>query len=375
MTHPVQILREVLRHRPSEPVIASESYPISGVYGFGRGLLLRDRILGSDTKYGSLTRLSTGDVVYSKVKAFEGAVTVVPDEGDGRYVSPEFPVFAVDDSIDSGFLRHYLAWDGFLEKLRVGSSGIGARRERVHPSAFLALDMPVPDLAEQRHISEHLDSIGGVASTADAVTRRRRGDLAALSTQAWGGEEALIGDLVQPVVRARSTDPDSIYPMHGVRWYGGGLFTRDVKLGRELSAKVVYDIEPGDLVYNRLFAWKQSFAIAGPDVKGAVSNEFPAFRVNEDIVRPRVLLALLLGADFTRKVNDSSTGSTPTSRNRLKERDFLRLSVELPPMPRQRALEAMLSSIDQIGVPIDRADRLARGMLPAARNEVFSQMR
>ena len=105
-------LSEVLQQRHGIRVDPTSRYPIAGVFGFGRGIILRESLLGDETKYQTLTPLSVGDVVYSKVKAFEGAVTVVPPVGSGRFVSPEFPVFSVADSVDPDYLSPPLSLGG-----------------------------------------------------------------------------------------------------------------------------------------------------------------------------------------------------------------------------------------------------------------------
>lgn len=161
--------------------------------------------------------------------------------------------------------------------------------------------------------------------------------------------------------------------MQGVRWYGEGMFTREVRPGIEVRTSKVNRVEPGDLIYNRLFAWKQSFAIA--ENHGYVSNEFPTFGIKGARVRPRVLLELLLSRAFTSQVNAASTGTTPTSRNRLKVADFLQLEVDLPPMEVQVRYEQFLKTRDQAKSLARRVDELSAALLPAARNEIFSSMR
>ena len=178
--------------------------------------------------------------------------------------------------------------------------------------------------------------------------------------------------MLEPVTRREQPTAETVYPMQGVKWYGEGLFTRELRAGSELPGPV-FRIETGDLVYNRLFAWKQSFALA--TAVGWASNEFPTFRVRTDRVRPRVLLAALLSPKFTAAVNAASTGSTPTSRNRLKERDFLGLPITIPRPREQAAIEASLQVIDRIKPLAKRAEVLAGAVLPAARNEIFSAMR
>ncbi len=146
-------LRQILRERRAQPVETEESYPISGVYSFGRGLLRRQTLRGDETKYATMTRLTTNDVVYSKLGAFEGAVAVVEDAHAGRFVSPEFPVFTVAESHDPEFLRYCFIASSFVEQLGDATTGVGARQKRVSPSAFLSLRIPVRPVEEQLMIA------------------------------------------------------------------------------------------------------------------------------------------------------------------------------------------------------------------------------
>ncbi|MFD6729456.1 N-6 DNA methylase, partial [Corynebacterium xerosis] len=51
-----------------------QTYPTVGVLNRGRGLLYRDPVRGSSTAYKKLNRIGQGVVVYSRLKAFEGAI-------------------------------------------------------------------------------------------------------------------------------------------------------------------------------------------------------------------------------------------------------------------------------------------------------------
>ena len=75
------------------PVDPVETYPFAGVYGFGRGLFVRDSLKGSDTTYSNFHRLHEGQLVMSQPKGWEGAITVVPKEFQGRFLSSVFPTF------------------------------------------------------------------------------------------------------------------------------------------------------------------------------------------------------------------------------------------------------------------------------------------
>jgi type I restriction enzyme S subunit len=152
-----------------------ETYDICGVYGFGRGVFGRGAIDGSETSYAHLHRLREKTLVMSRLKAFEGALAVVPAEFTGCYVSPEYPTFEVNQSqLSPDYLRHLCAWEPFWRSLAQMSRGLGARRERVPASQLLEAEVPFPDLTEQHKIAEVLDRLAladKLASHQEAVLR------------------------------------------------------------------------------------------------------------------------------------------------------------------------------------------------------------
>jgi hypothetical protein len=132
-------------------------------------------------------------------------------------------------------------------------------------------------------------------------------------------------------------EPHIEYRMAGVRWYGEGVFHRETVSGKEQSAKHVYPLKPGCFIYNRLFAWKESFAVVPENFEGFyVSSEFPQFEINKDIVLAEYVYLLFTSKKIIRAVNAASIGSAAISRNRFKESEFLSFKVPIPPMPIQK---------------------------------------
>jgi restriction endonuclease S subunit len=58
----------------------------------------------------------------------------------------------------------------FASRLQAASTGVGARQKRVHPSSFTALDIPLPELDEQRGIAHRLDQLTDIAALTDRRT-------------------------------------------------------------------------------------------------------------------------------------------------------------------------------------------------------------
>jgi hypothetical protein len=69
-----------------------------------------------------------------------------------------------------------------------------------------------------------------------------------------------LGEVLSPVSRPESVDPEKTYKILGAHWYAKGLYIKDTLTGSEIRADKVYKVQEGDFVYNRLFAWKGSFA-------------------------------------------------------------------------------------------------------------------
>lgn len=180
-------------------------------------------------------------------------------------------------------------------------------------------------------------------------------------TQPW--PLVKLGEVLRTVERPVAIDSLTEYRLLGVRWYGNGFFTKDVKLGQEIAATRLYRVCKGDFVYNRLFAWKGSFAIAGEEADGCfVSNEFPCFATDPARVEAKFLGLWFRQESSWLRALGLSTGATPTSRNRLKESAFLSLQVPLPPLAQQQRLVA---HIEALANQLSEAQRL--------RNEVAQE--
>jgi type I restriction enzyme S subunit len=157
---------------------------------------------------------------------------------------------------------------------------------------------------------------------------------------------ARLAELLKPVSRPVAIAPGERYRLLGTQWYAKGLFEREEKDGSEIRAQTLYEVKEGDFVYNRLFAWKGSFAVAtATDEGGLVSNEFPSFVADRNFVEPAWLRWYFAQERVWEEALALSAGGTPTSRNRLKEEAFLSMTVPLPPLPEQRRIVARLGQV------------------------------
>lgn len=136
----------------SVDVVKTDEYPIVGVLNRGRGLLYRDPIQGTETAYKSLNVIRPKRVVYSRLKAFEGAITVTPNDMHIAYASAEFPTFRCQPELLPEYFALVTTNPSLWDTLQNLSTGMGGRRERVKPSTFLTIELKLPSLPEQRRI-------------------------------------------------------------------------------------------------------------------------------------------------------------------------------------------------------------------------------
>lgn len=148
-----------------------------------------------------------------------------------------------------------------------------------------------------------------------------------------------LGELVDQVEVRVKVEDDEEYDLLGVRWYGDGAFVRETVTGSSSSATYLTPTVPKTFIYNRLFAWKQSFAVLREEHAGCfVSNEFPQFETDESRLLPKYLYLFFTTRVISDIVDHLSVGSTAVSRNRFKEQVFLDLEIPLPPLPVQRVI-------------------------------------
>jgi type I restriction enzyme M protein len=147
-------------------------------------------------------------------------------------------------------------------------------------------------------------------------------------------ETVRLGDLLEKVAVRETLKSDVSYKLLGVRWWGEGAFVREEKLGREIKAKAAFRVSPGWIIYNRLFAFRGSFAITTDEHEGCyVSGEFPTYTMKSN-GRNGVLINYIVhclnSPQYLAVVDKQSTGSTKTSRNRFNEALFEDLILDLP---------------------------------------------
>ncbi len=136
----------------------------------------------------------------------------------------------------------------------------------------------------------------------------------------------------------------------GMRLYGGGPFHRQLKPAGQIRKKSHFVIRQGDVIYNKLFAWKGTFGIVPPELDGMlVSDKFPTYEFDRARVNPNYLRWYFRCEDVWEQARRLSIGSAALSKLTLNPPMFLELTMPLPPVEEQRRV-------------VEHLDRLSRAI-------------
>lgn len=168
-----------------------------------------------------------------------------------------------------------------------------------------------------------------------------------------GWRRVALGEVTRQVRDQVPVEEHSEYPLLGVRWYGAGTFVRETVTSATSKAKRLNRVQPGQFIYNRLFAGKGSFGVVPEGQAGCyVSNEFPLFDCDSDQILPEYLALIFQQTSVWSMVEMECVGTT-ASRSRWKEERFKSFVIDLPPLGEQRQIVSLVTAIKAAEVRCD----------------------
>ncbi|WP_363738324.1 restriction endonuclease subunit S [Sphingobium sp. LMA1-1-1.1] len=359
-------------------VEAGNTYPNIGIYSFGRGTFGKQAIDAAETSASTLYRIRAGQIIYSRLFAFEGAYASVPAEHDGAFVSNEFPTFTVDTArADPAFIGWLFRWSETWRSLRAGAVGMGDRRQRVHPERVLRHRFALPQLTEQRRLVARLDAAAAAVERANQLISEVDYDLlqAARNIIWQAGEDPKVWVPCGSFLRQRALDvrveAEIEYAFAGVYSFGRGIFRSEVKGGSTFSYPALTRIRAGDFTYPKLMAWEGALGVVPTECDGlVVSPEFPVFEIDAAIVQPAVVDTFFRDPRTLPMLRSASSG-TNVRRRRIQPGQFLGLKMPIPSTAEQAMIMTILERRN--AVLEARRDSVAalQALLPAMLNEAF----
>ncbi|POR51924.1 restriction endonuclease subunit S [Bosea psychrotolerans] len=162
----------------------------------------------------------------------------------------------------------------------------------------------------------------------------------------WGSDHPVkrLKDVVHQVRRPEKPHPNATYNLVGVRLYAGGARIQGAFEGATLQAPSLNRVECGDIIYNKMWASKGTFALISAEFGPCFStSEYPAFRPSGDN-SSEFIFRVLSQQRFWLRAEAWSSGST--DRTRLNPTDFLTLPIPVPVPAEQRAIADVLGTVE-----------------------------
>lgn len=170
----------------------------------------------------------------------------------------------------------------------------------------------------------------------------------------------LADDVLTLERRPVAVDPLAEYQEIGIRSFGRGIFHKDPVLGADLGNKRVFWIQPGDLIFNNVFAWEGAVALAREDERGKIgSHRFMTYVVDSDVADSNYLRHFFSSQPGLALLQHASPGSAGRNRTLAIDR-FADLKIPLPDLGIQRSVASKLDRLSYFSADLSRrADRAA----------------
>lgn len=351
-------LGEVLR-RSEESILpdAGTEYPEITVRLWGNGVVERGRALGAAMS-GRRYIARTGQFIASRIDARNGATGLVPASLDGALVTNDFPLFILDAT---RLLPEFFGWltktDAFVELCLKASEGT-TNRVRLKEDRFLALEIPLPPLAEQQRVMTRIEELAAQIHEAKLLRTEAEQEIDALITAKFRSTLASSGELVRylpftevAMLKRRDVEVDATktYQEIGVYCFGRGIFHKQPRLGFEVGDKDLIEIHAYDVILQLTFAWEGAVALAEQRDHGLFGSvRYLTFVPKPELCSPRYLHAFTRTPEAIAEFRRISPGSA--GRNRvLSVKRLNEVMVPLVPLEKQAWLtDALQTEVDAL---------------------------
>lgn len=363
----------------TETVKPDGEYRLLGVRLEGNGAFHRETVSGTETSATRLSRVERGDFIYSRLFAWRGAFGIIGDDLDGCFVSNEFPLFRADGSrLKLGFLNRWFQRPTTWKRVEEDCTGsTPTTRNRFKEKFFLGLEIPLPSLAEQHAIVNHLDALAEKTRQVEAYLDAAERDVEHLLALRFRDAIADIplrpmAEVAPLVRREQPITLDGSYPELGIRSFGKGTFHKPPLSGSDVGTKRLYRIEPGDLLFSNVFAWEGAIAIAQPEDAGRFgSHRFITCRADELQASAEFLRYYFLTDEGLLKIGEASPGGAGRNRTLGLEK-LMAIEVPVPELSVQKSFDRLQAEVAALKAKHTAIRTANAALLPVTLEWIFS---
>ncbi len=356
-----------------------QAYPELGIRSFGKGTFHKPPLSGSEVGTKRLFRIEPGDLVFSNVFAWEGAIAVASPADAGRFGSHRFITCVVDsDRANATYLKLYLTAspDGRAQVLQASPGGAG-RNRTLGVEKMGRIHVPLPPLAEQQAVVARLDALAEktrqVEAHLDAVERDAKHLLALRFRDAIADAPLRPMAEVAPLVRREVVIyPERSYTELGVRSFYKGAFHRRTVPGSDFSWQDLYRVQAGDLIFSNIMAWEQAIAIAQPEDGGCVGNHrMLTCEANADLAVPGFLWYYFTTEEGFAKIYAASPGTAARNRT-MTAPALMAIEVPMPSLATQQTFDRLQAGIAALKAKHTAIREANAALIPATLERVFA---
>ena len=174
-----------LLHRSTETIqpASDAEYRELTVRLWGKGVVERRRVSGAEISCRRFVA-DASDFIISRIDARNGASGLVPRSLNGALVTNDFPLFKIDiKKLDRKFFEWLTRTRDFVDLCKRASEGT-TNRVRLSEERFLAIEIPLPPLTEQRRVVARIEELFSQIHEARALRHQAAEEAEALVVRA-----------------------------------------------------------------------------------------------------------------------------------------------------------------------------------------------
>jgi type I restriction enzyme S subunit len=239
-----------------------EVYDLVTVKRSRGGVVLRERLKGSEIAVKTQFRLKAGDFLISKRQIVHGACGIVPPELDGAIVSNEYSILRARPTLDLDFLNCLAHSIYFQQTCFHSSIGVHVEKMIFKLDEWMKWDFDLPPLTEQRRIVRILSCWRRAASTLASLLANTKAEKTAIMQQVYSGRRRFpgfddawkatsISDIAQVVMG--SSPPSEAYNSDGEGLpliQGNADIQGRTSVPRFYTRVVTQKCQPGDIIFS-----------------------------------------------------------------------------------------------------------------------------
>lgn len=166
-----------------------KSYPELGVRCFGKGTFHKPALEGMSVGSKKLYSIEPGDMVFSNVFAWEGAVAIVREADKGRFGSHRFiTCIPKPGLVTAEYLNFYFQTPEGLDQLGQASPGGAGRNRTLGLKALAKLEVPVPSYEYQRWFDGLREKVDAAKKLIAQNQKEREALLPSVLNEIFNGE-------------------------------------------------------------------------------------------------------------------------------------------------------------------------------------------